>query len=152
MKDQVTSSGPSWRALLATSLIATILALVALLGTATLLMMLTLGGFVVIAMDALRLASLVLQGLILVGPVSLALLPALTLLCHPRPRLLRWLLLLAGPLAGGWWGRVAVSWWFDHESGMEGFLAARALIGGLTASIVFVRHLPRSPEQPVLAG
>jgi hypothetical protein len=126
-----------------------------MLGTAAILMTLTIGGFVVIiliALDALRLATIVLQGLILVGPITLVLLPSLTLLCHRWPRLSRWLLLLAGPLAGGWWGGTAASWWLEEGSAMAGFLAVLGMIGGLTAGIVFWRRLPHRLERPIVAG
>lgn len=143
MTDRVAAfSGPG-RTLFATSLLATILALVALLGTATLLMMLTLGGFVVIvliATDALLLSRVVLQGLAVVGPITMVLLPALTLLCRHQPRLLRWLLLLAAPLAGGWWGRSAALWWLGDGNVPENFVAVLGMIGGLTAGIVFARR------------
>jgi hypothetical protein len=155
MKGEITSSGPDWRAIVATSVIATVLALVVLLGTAAILMALTIGGFVVIvliATDAHRLATIVIQALILVGPITLAVLPTLTLLRHRRPHLLRWLLLPAGPLIGGWWGGAIAPWWFADGDAMAGFLAAIGMIGGLTGGIVFVRRLPHRPERSPLAG
>lgn len=155
MTDRIAASPGPGRTLFVTSLLATILALVALLGTATFLMMLTLGGFVVIvliATDAYRLATIVVQALILVGPITLAVLPALTLLHHRWPRLLRWLLLLAGPLTGGWWGGAIAPWWFADGDAMAGLLSTLGMIGGLAGSIVFVRRLPRRPERSPLAG
>jgi hypothetical protein len=146
---------PDWKPILRTGLLATMLALVVMLSVSAILMAATLGGFVIIilvVMDALRLATIILRGFILVVPITLVLLPALTLLCHQWPRLLRWILLLAGPMAGGWWGLAAASWWFGESRAIDGFLATLGMIGGLTAGIVFARRVPRHLERLVITG
>jgi hypothetical protein len=125
-----------------------------MLSVSTVLMAMTLGGVVIIiivVMDAAQFATVALRGFILVAPVTLVLLPALTLLCRRWSRLLQWILLLAGPLAGGWWGVAVAAWWFGLSDAIEGFLAALGMIGGLTAGIVFARRVPRHIARPVAA-
>lgn len=146
MSETTLSPLSRWRPIASASLIATIWALLVMLVVSTILMALTIGGFVVIVlivMDAIRLGTIVLQGLILVGPVTFLVLPALALLGRHWPRLLRWILVLAGPLAGGWWGVVVARWWLDEGSSLDGFLAALGMLGGLVAGIVFARRVPR---------
>ena len=155
MTETSLSPMPEWKPLLRTALLATILALAVMASTSAILMVAALGGIVVIiliAMDAVLLATVVLRGFILVGPIALVLLPALTLLCRRWPRLLRWILLLAGPIAGGWWGLAAATWWFDLSSAIQGFLATLGMTGGLTAGIVFARRVPRQLEAPIVTG
>ena len=48
--------------------------------------------------------------------------------------------LLAAPLAGGWWGRSAALWWLGDGNVPENFVAVLGMIGGLTAGIVFARR------------
>ena len=149
MTGKALSSRPDCKPIARTSLVATVWALVVMLGVATFLMAATLGGFVIIVlvlMDAAQLATVALWGGILVVPITFVLLPALTLLCRRWPRLLRWILLLVGPLAGGWGGVAAAAWWFNLSDAIEGFLAALGMIGGLTAGIVFARRVPRHVE------
>ncbi len=146
MTGPAVASGPLRGALVGAGVAATLWALAAMLGVAAILMGTALGGFVVIvlvAADAARLGALALQGLALVGPVSLLLLPALVLLLRRRPRLLRWVLVSAGAMAGGWWGEILSAWWLDEERAFAGFLVTLGMIGGLTAGIVFARRTSR---------
>ncbi len=155
MIDTALFSTLSSRALVRTSLFATIWALVIMMLVAAVLMTLTIGGFVVIVlivMDAVRLAAIALWGLLLVGPLTLVLLPALALLFRRWPRLLRWILLPAGPLAGGWWGALVAALWLDESRSLDGFLVALGMIGGLTAGIVFALRAPRYAELSLVMG
>lgn len=155
MTGNALSSRPDWKPIARTALVATAWALVVMLGVATFLMAATLGGFVIIilvVMDAVQLATVALRGAILVVPITFVVLPALTLLCRRWPRLLRWIFLLVGPLAGGWWGVAAAAWWFGLSDAIEGFLAALGMIGGLTAGIVFARRVPRHVENLTVTG
>ncbi len=141
-------STPDWRRIITTSLLATAGALAVMLGFSALLMAISIAGLVVIvmlAMDPLRLARIILQGLVLVGPVSLVLLPVLTLLCHRWTGMLRWILLLAGPLAGSGWGAALGVWWLEDNS-RAALLAILGMIGGLIAAVVFVWRILRPAE------
>jgi hypothetical protein len=153
MNEVTMSSVPGWKLIVGTSLLATAWALIVMLGVAALLMAMTLVGFVVvviIAMEPVRFAGIILQGFVLVGPITLGLLPLLTLLCYRWPRLLRWLLLLASPLTGGWWGGLVGLWWFDEGRSLEAFLAILGMIGGLTGSIVFARRIRRHTDNLIV--
>lgn len=155
MNEGAISSVLDWRQIVITSLLATVWALIVMLGFSAILMAMTIVGFVVIviiAMEPVRFAGIILQGFILVAPVSLVLLPALTVLGHRRPRLLRWILVLAGPLTGGWWGGAVGTWWFNDGRSLETFLAIFGMIGGLTASIVFVRRVRGHTERLAITG
>jgi hypothetical protein len=145
MSEENVSIAPNLASVVRTSLVATIWALAVILCLATVLMALTIVGFVVIViimMDPVRIASIAFKGLVLVAPITLVLLPAMTLLFHRWPRLLPWLVLAAGPFAGGWWGGVA-GLWIDDGRSLESFLAILGMIGGLTGGIVFARRIPR---------
>ncbi len=140
---------PPWRSIMRTSLLATAWALLVMLGLSAVLMALTVGGFVVIllvVMDAAWLGSILLRIFLLVAPLTLILLPALALLFRRQPRLSRWIPVLAGPAAGGWWGAVVAMWWLDKSRSLDGFLIALGMIGGLTAGIVFARRASRYAE------
>jgi len=71
-----------WCTIVTACLTATFAGLVAILGVAALAMAATLGGFIVIVlmvMDVSRLATVIAHGLVLIGPLTFLLLPALTL-------------------------------------------------------------------------
>lgn len=149
MIGQALSAVPPWRPIIMASLSATVWALVVMLSLSAILMALTIGGLVVVllvVMDGARLGWIALQVFLLVAPLTLVLLPALALLFRRRPRLSRWILVPAGPAAGGWWGAVMAMWWLDKGRSLDGLLIALGMIGGLTAGIVFARRAARFAE------
>ena len=133
------------------ALIATVTALAVMLVLLALVIVAIPGGIVVVAIlfsapDAgvSDLAALLLRGMILIAPVSMGILPALSLPMRGRHKSWRWLLLPAGFIAGQWWGRLITPCLHADPEAPAGLFGMLAGIGGLVAAMVFARWLHRS--------
>lgn len=134
-----------------TSLAATVAALVGVLAIAAFVMLAVPGGMVVVAIllskpdaNILQAGPLLLRGLILIAPLSMVLLPALTVVLKGRQKDLQWLLPPAGFVAGQWWGRLIAPLLYSETDRVTGLFGVLAGIGGLFAAIIFVRLLRRN--------
>jgi len=136
--------GPLLRAMLISTLVGMVvmpvcffvLAIMATGGLAAIVFAMALSGA-----DTATVGSWVLNTFVLVAPITLILMPAMTILLQRRPRLLLFALWLGGPIAGSWAVVLVAPLRLSTTQSLEGLFAALGTMVGLGAAFVFARYV-----------